>query len=101
MIAKKIGRDMKKQSGVYVVFKTDAWLSVCSYELMGVFGTMEKAIRAIMEHGEFDDEWIELHGGYALSYIRGYLGEHLQTPNCGAINYIIKEGNLNEWEQLL
>lgn len=91
---------MKKQSGVYVVFKADAWMSVCSYELMGVFGTMEKAIRAIMEHGEFDDEWMESHGRDACAYVREYLNEHLQTPNCGDINYII-EGNLNEWEQLL
>lgn len=89
-----------KRSKVYVVYKTDAWMSVCSYKLMGVFGTINKAIHAIITRGEFDDDWMEEQQGSGLEYIKDSLNEALQTPSCGEINYIIKEGNLNEWEEL-
>lgn len=39
---------MNKERKVFVVFQGDEQLSVCSYVLMGVFGTKEKAIHAIM-----------------------------------------------------
>lgn len=52
----------KRQSKVFVVFKADAWFSVCSYNLMGVFGTKEKAIHAIITKGEFDSDWLEEQG---------------------------------------
>lgn len=42
----------KRQSEVFVVFKTDAHMSVCSYKLMGVFGTLDKAVHAVMIRGE-------------------------------------------------
>ena len=88
-----------KISKVYAIFSTDAYMSVCSYKLMGVFGTIEKAIHAIVTKGDFDDDWMEEHSN-ALAYIKDFLKENLQTPNCGEINYIIKEGNFNEWEEL-
>lgn len=88
-----------KISKVYAVFSTDAYMSVCSYKLMGIFGTIDKAIHAIVTKGDFDDDWMEEHNN-ALAYIKDFLNENLQTPNCGEINYIIKEGNFNEWEEL-
>ena len=39
---------MNKERKVFVVFQCDRYLYVCSYVLMGVFGTKEKAIHAIM-----------------------------------------------------
>ena len=89
-----------KRSKVYVVYKTDAYLSVCSYKLMGVFGTIDKAVHAIIAKGEFDEDWLEEQRGNGLAYAKDALNESLQTPNCGEINYIIKEGNFNEWEEL-
>ena len=90
----------KRQSKVFVVFKTDAWMSVCSYKLMGVFGTIDKAVHAIMTQAEFDNDWLDEQDSDAYEYIREYLKEHLQTPQAGEINYVIKEGNFNEWEEL-
>lgn len=92
----------KKQSKVFVVFKADAWFSVCSYNLMGVFGTKEKAIHAIVTKGEFDSDWLEEQDDEdIMQYIKRELDERMQTPLCGDINYIIKEGNFNEWEELV
>ncbi len=88
-------------SKIFAVFSTDAYMSVCSYRLMGLFGTIEKAVHAIITKGEFDEEWMADLQGESLTYIKDFLFENLQTPNCGEINYVIKEGNLNEWEELL
>lgn len=90
----------KKQSKVFVVFKADAWISVCSYKLMGVFGTLDKAVHAIMAQAEFDTDWLDEQDSDVYEYIRECLKEHMQTPHTGEINYIIKEGNFNEWEEL-
>ena len=91
----------KRQSEVFVVFKTDAHMSVCSYILMGVFGTLDKAVHAVMTRGKFDTDWMEEQDSDVYEYIRDYLKEHMQTPLTGEINYVVKEGNLNEWEELL
>lgn len=90
-----------KISKVYAVFSTDAYMSVCSYKLMGLFGTIDKAVHAIVTKGEFDEDWMAGQQGNALTFIKEFLFENLQTPSCGEINYVIKEGNLNEWEELL
>lgn len=90
-----------KISKVFAVFSTDASMSVCSYRLMGLFGTIDKAVHAIVTKGEFDEDWLAEQKGDTLAYIKDFLIENLQTPNCGEINYVIKEGNLNEWEELL
>lgn len=90
----------EKDSLKYVVFQGDAHLSVCSYVLMGVFGTKEKAIHAIMTKGEFDTDWLDEQTGDMVKYIKEYLQEHMQTPLCGLTNYIIKEVHLNVWEEI-
>lgn len=73
----------KRQSEVFVVFKTDAHMSVCSYKLMGVFGTLDKAVHAVMTNGEFDTDWMEEQDSDVYEYIRDYLKEHMQTPLTG------------------
>ena len=90
----------EKDSLKFVVFQGDAQLSVCSYVLMVVFGTKEKAIHAIMTEGEFDTDWLDEQTGDMVKYIKEYLQEHMQTPQCGLINYIIKEVHLNVWEEI-
>lgn len=90
----------KRQSEVFVVFKADAHMSVCSYKLMGVFGTLDKAVHAVMTKGEFDTDWMEEQDSDVYEYIRDYLKEHMQTPLTGEINYVVKEGNFNEWDEL-
>ena len=93
-----------KRSKVFVVYQTDAWLSVCSYVLMGVFGTKDKAIHAIITKGEWDADWIEGTGDdqeALMAYVKEYLENNLQTPSCGLTNYIIKVGTFNEWEELV
>lgn len=90
----------KRQSKVFVVFKADAWMSVCSYKLMGVFGTIDKAVHAVMTQGEFDNDLLDEQDSDVYEYIKEYLKERMQTPNTGEINYVIKEGNFNEWEEL-
>lgn len=83
---------------VFIVFKGDAWLSSRSLELKGVFGTLEESVDAIVSKGEFDKYWIEEQGDYAMDEVKEYLLEQRQTPQCGDINYIIEERELNEWE---
>lgn len=89
-----------RDNTVFVVFQGDAQLSVCSYVMMGTFGTKEKAIHAIMKNGEFDNEWLEEQNGDVIKYIKDYLSNNNQTPMCGEINYIIKEVHLNVWEEI-
>lgn len=91
---------MNKERKVFVVFQGDRYLYVCSYVLMGVFGTKEKAIHAILEKGEFDNEWIEEQDYDVHRYIKESLEEHMQTNCCGNINYIIKEVDMNVWEEI-
>ena len=90
----------EKDSLKYVVFQGDEQLSVCSYVLMGVFSTKEKAIHAIMTEGEFDTDWLDEQTGDMVKYIKEYLQDHMQTPLCGQNNYIIKEVHLNVWEEI-
>lgn len=82
---------------VFAVFKGDAWLSNSSLELMGVFGTLEKAVNAIVEKGEFDSDWLDEDESNDMDYVKEHLLEYKQTPQCGDTNYIIEERELNEW----
>lgn len=59
----------KRQSEVFVVFKADAHMSVCSYKLMGVFGTLDKTVHAVMTKGEFDTDWMEEQDSDVYEYI--------------------------------
>lgn len=83
---------------VFVVFKGDAWLSSRSLELMGVFGTLEESVDAIVSKGRFEKDWIEEQGDYAMDEVKEFLLEQKQTPQCGDVNYIIDERELNNWE---
>lgn len=82
---------------VFVVFKGDAWLSTSSLELVGVFGTLEKAVNAIVEKGEFDSDWLDEDESNDMDYVKEHLLEYKQTPQCGDTNYMIEERELNEW----
>lgn len=82
---------------VFVVFKGDAWLSTSNLELVGVFGTLEKAVNAIVEKGEFDSDWLDEDESNDMDYVKEHLLEYKQTPQCGDTNYMIEERELNEW----
>ncbi len=83
---------------VFIVSQGDAWLSSGSLEVKGVFVTLEKAVNAIVEKGEFDNDWIDDEENN-MDYVKEHLLEYRQTPQCGDTNYIIEEHELNEWEE--
>lgn len=87
-----------KIKGIFNVYQTDAWMTKSSYVPKGAFSTHEKAVNAILENGVFDDDWLNEQDDNVFEYVREYLFEHKQTPQCGDINYVIEETKLNEWE---
>lgn len=84
---------------VFIVSEGDAWLSTGSLEVKGVFGTLEKAVNAIVEKGEFDSDWLDEDESNDMDYVKEHLLEYKQTPQCGDTNYMIKERELNEWAE--
>lgn len=78
-------------------------MHTCPYAAINLwefFGTLDKAVHAVMTNGEFDTDWMEEQDSDVYEYIRDYLKEHMQTPLAGEINYVVKEGNFSEWEEL-
>lgn len=82
---------IKPETYVYEVFESDAWHTRDSMTHKGAYLSLEDAVDAIMEHGEFDEE-------EDLDYIRKYLWQYRQTPNTGDINYEISVIEVGVWE---
>lgn len=77
---------------VFEVFECDAWHSYDSMRHMATYLSLEEAVDAIMEHGEFDEE-------EDLDYIRERLLDYRQTPETGDVNYKISVVEIGTWDE--
>ena len=82
----------EKKQYVYEVFESDAWHSHDSMRHVATYMSLEEAVDAIMEHGEFDEE-------ENLDYIRERLLDYHQTPETGDINYEISATEVGSWDE--
>lgn len=81
----------KPEQYVYEVFESDAWHTRDSMTHKATYLSLEEAVDAIMEHGEFDED-------EDLDYVRKYLFEYHQTPETGDVNYDISVVEIGTWE---
>ena len=77
---------------VYEVFESDAWHSCDSMRHMATYMSLEEAVDAIMEHGEFDEE-------EDLDYIRERILDYRHTPETGDVNYDIYVVEIGTWNE--
>ena len=82
----------EKKQYVYEVFESDAWHSHDSMRHVATYMSLEEAVDAIMEHGEFDEE-------ENLDYIRERLLDYHQTPETGDVNYEISVVEIGTWNE--
>ena len=82
----------KQKQYVYEVFESDAWHSHDSMRHVATYMSLEEAVDAIMEHGEFDEE-------ENLDYIRERLLDYHQTPETGDVNYEISVVEIGTWNE--
>lgn len=82
----------KQKKYVYEVFESNAWHSYDSMRHMATYMSLEEAVDAIMEHGEFDEE-------EDLDYIRERLLDYRQTPETGDVNYEIYVVEIGTWNE--
>lgn len=81
---------------VYLVFKGDAWLSRSSLVAAGVYDSIEKAILDILEDMSLG---LMLNGEQSADKVANMLAREHQTYGFET-NYLIKEADLNEWEEI-
>lgn len=82
----------KQKQYVYEVFESDAWHSYDSMRHMATYLSLEEAVDAIIEHGEFDEE-------EDLDYIRERILDYLHTPETGDVNYEISVVEIGTWNE--
>ena len=70
---------------LYIVYRTDAWLSYASRDVCGIFGSKANAIKEIMRNAKPESKDAKF-----------MLAEFGQTQGLD-VNYQIEEINLNEW----
>ena len=83
----------KPKQYVYGVFESDAWHSYDSQRLKGYYLSLEDAVDAIMEHGDFDED------DHNPENIREFLMMYRQTPNTGDVNYDISVMEVGSWDE--
>ena len=83
----------KPKQYVYGVFESDAWHSYDSQRLKGYYLSLEDAVDAIMEHGDFDED------DHDPENIREFLMRYRQTPNTGDVNYDISVMEVGSWDE--
>lgn len=83
----------KPKQYVYGVFESDAWHSYDSQRLKGYYLSLEDAVDAIMEHGDFDED------DHDPENIREFLMRYRQTPNTGDVNYDISAMEVGSWNE--
>ena len=83
----------KPKQYVYGVFESDAWHSYDSQRLKGYYLSLEDAVDAIMEHGDFDED------DHDTENIREFLMRYRQTPNTGDVNYDISVMEVGSWDE--
>ena len=83
----------KPKQSVYGVFESDAWHSYDSQRLKGYYLSLEDAVDAIMEHGDFDED------DHDPENIREFLMRYRQTPNTGDVNYDISVMEVGSWDE--
>ncbi len=82
----------------YLVFEGDNHLSQNSLVLMGVYNDRNKAIDDIMESMS---DALMFNEDNTAEYCIKYLKSFSQTHTGFSTRYIIKEAELNKWEEII
>ena len=85
---------------VYLVYECDVWHTRSSQHLRGCYQTEDKAIAAILQHGDINVKRVAADWGippnHVLPYLRDELKEMKQTQGLET-NYMIVPCSTNEW----